>query len=41
MNYWNTVQARSVQLEEIYYRNLEYLRIEYFPVTLQDYADTR
>lgn len=40
VNYWNTEQQRSFQLEELYYRNLEYLDLQYFPVVPEDYQGT-
>ena len=40
MSYWNNVDEKSVQMESIYYWNLEYLDIQYFPVLLEDYQHT-
>lgn len=41
MNYWHSVQQRSLQLEDNYYSHLEYLDLQYMPVTPEDYAATR
>jgi len=41
MNFWHSVQQRSLQLEDNYYSRLEYLDIQYMPVTPEDYAATR
>lgn len=30
----------NLQMEEIYYHNIEYIDFEYFPVLLEDYEDT-
>lgn len=40
MNYWDSVARKSVQMESIYYWNLEYLDMQYFPVLLEDYEQT-
>jgi hypothetical protein len=40
MNYWHTLQQRSLQLEDNYYSHLEYLDLQYFPTTPEDYAAT-
>lgn len=40
MNYWNNVAEKSVQMESIYYWNLEYLNMQYLPVLLEDYELT-
>jgi len=41
MNYWQSVAGRSEQMESLYYWNLEYLDIQYFPVLLEDYEQTK
>ena len=41
MNFWHSVQQRSLQLEDNYYSRLEYIDIQYMPVTPEDYAATR
>lgn len=41
MNYWQSVAGRSEQMESLYYWNLEYLDIQYFPVLLEDYEQTQ
>ncbi|KAI7839288.1 hypothetical protein COHA_006986 [Chlorella ohadii] len=40
MNFWHSVQQRSLQLEDNYYSRLEYIDIQYMPVTPEDYAAT-
>ncbi|KAL4442053.1 hypothetical protein ABPG77_011314 [Micractinium sp. CCAP 211/92] len=40
MNYWHTLHNRSMQLENNYYQHIEYLDLQYFPVTPQDYENT-
>ena len=40
MNYWNNVAEKSVQMESIYYWNLEYLNMQYLPVLPEDYELT-
>lgn len=40
MNYWDNVSIKSVQMEAIYYWNLEYLDMQYFPVLAEDYELT-
>ena len=40
MNYWNNVAEKSVQMESIYYWNLEYLDMQYLPVLPEDYELT-
>ena len=37
MNFWQSVTETSIQMESIYYWNLEFLDIQYFPVLLEDY----
>ncbi|GAB4817394.1 hypothetical protein N2152v2_004440 [Parachlorella kessleri] len=40
MNYWDTVLKRSVNMENAFYSKLDYVDVQYFPVTLQDYKGT-
>jgi len=40
MNFWHTHLNRSVMMEDAFYQNLEYLDLQYFPVTLEDYTGT-
>ncbi|KAK9794589.1 hypothetical protein WJX73_000137 [Symbiochloris irregularis] len=40
LNYWQNVAQTSVQMEAIYYWNLEYLDLKYFPVLPEDYEGT-
>lgn len=40
MNYWQSVSNKSMQMETIYYWNLEYLDLQYFPVLPEDYEAT-
>ena len=40
MNYWNNVAEKSVQMESIYYWNLEYIDMQYLPVLPEDYELT-
>lgn len=39
-NYWQNVMNKSVQMESLYYWNIEHLNFEYVPVLLEDYAET-
>lgn len=40
-NYFHTLRNRSVQMEDVFYKHLEYLDLQYFPVSLKDYNQTR
>ncbi|KAL4439224.1 hypothetical protein ABPG77_004126 [Micractinium sp. CCAP 211/92] len=40
MNFWHTHMNRSVMMEQQFYDNLEYLDLQYFPVSLADYEGT-
>ena len=39
-NHWLTVKNLSVQMDSIYYWNLEYVNFEYMPVLPEDYEET-
>lgn len=41
MNFWQSVAGRSEQMESLYYWNIEYLDIQYFPILLEDYEETK
>lgn len=40
MNFWHTHLNRSVMMEDAFYSNLEYLDLQYFPVSPADYEGT-
>lgn len=39
-NYWLTVKTTSIQMESLYYWNLEHVNFEYVPVLPEDYEET-
>ena len=39
-NHWQTAKNTSMQSRGIYYWNVEFLTIEYFPVLMEDYSGT-